>query len=130
MMFLEGEFMTIPVFSSFKRVTRQFAAFLIAVVMILGFLSMPALAASSSKVELGDAPGINEPIPGENLTEMQEQRREWQKQASAANATQPNQTESLGEAIKEKLNLEEITEGYHPEKESVEAYPDSSQNSR
>jgi hypothetical protein len=95
------------------------------VAMGLGLLSTPVLAASTTMTQPGEAPGITEPVPGENLSELQEQRRDWQKQASSSNEDLQSKPESLGETIKEKLNLEEITDKYQPEKKSEGAQENS-----
>ena len=74
--------------------------------------SLIALAASSRFAAQAESEG-QEPIISEaKLNEKREQRREWQSEVSAAAVTEPKTEpdESLGELIKDKLNLEEIVE--------------------
>lgn len=63
----------------------------------------------------GGTPGITAPIPGENVSELKEQRREWQEKESSHNA-KDDQGSSLGETLVKKLNLNEIKQGYDPQR--------------
>lgn len=104
-----------------KAIAQRLSLFLCIAVMMFSVAVAPALAVSVvSPSPTGVAPGIDAPIPGENLSQMKQQRREWQSKASALNEVETNDAEqnesdSLGETLKERLNLEEIIEGYHPE---------------
>jgi hypothetical protein len=111
--------MTTPAFRGLKAIAQRLVVLLVSVVMLLS-LAQTAVLASTSSIETkpGSAPGITEPIPGENLSELKEQRREWQERASSSHDVKNNKGDSLGETLKEKLNLEEIKEGYEPQKES------------
>ncbi|WOD40206.1 hypothetical protein [Nodosilinea sp. E11] len=75
--------------------------------------SLIALAASSRFAANKELEG-QEPIISESrLEEMREQRREWQSEASAAAAAALDNTtteDTVGGTVKDKLNLEEITE--------------------
>jgi hypothetical protein len=69
-----------------------------------------ALAASSRFAAQAD-PELQEPtISQERLEEMREQRREWQSEVSAEAYEAPEEEESVGEAVNDRLNLDEITE--------------------
>lgn len=78
----------------------------------------PLIAAASSRfaaqAESAAAVEGREPIISESrLSEMREQRREQQSQASAAAAAaaeKDKSDDSVGEAIKDRLNLDEITQ--------------------
>jgi TolA-binding protein len=108
---------------SLKALTKQLAALLVSLMIVLGLTQTAVFAASSpmkaNSTELsGATPGITEPVSQEKVSEMQEQRREWQNEVSSARQTKTDEPSSFGEVLKEKLNLDEITEGYHPEEES------------
>lgn len=108
--------MTNHVFHTLKAIAKRLTILLVSVLMLLSLMPTTVLAAPSRSVETGAAPGITEPIPDENVSEMKAQRREWQSKASSVNDAKNDESSSLGETVKEKLNLDEITEGYHPEK--------------
>jgi hypothetical protein len=115
--------MTTYFLHSLKIISKRFALLLVSVVMLLGLMQPAALAASSNaKAEPGFAPGITQPVPGEQIDQLKEQRREWQSKASSLHDARDNESDSLGETLKEKLNLDEITEGYDPKRESEKAY--------
>lgn len=104
--------MAINVFHSFKAIVKRLAVLLVGVILFLSLTQSAVLAAASStETEPGAAPGITEPIPDENISEMKEQRREWQSKVSSSREAEKNEPSSLGETLKEKLNLDEITHG-------------------
>ncbi|MBD1911666.1 MULTISPECIES: hypothetical protein [unclassified Leptolyngbya] len=110
--------MTTPVFQSLKAIAKRLTMLFVGVVMFLSLTQTAVLAASRADAEPVRVPGITEPIPGENLAEMREQRREWQSKASALHENKNDESESLGEAIKDKLNIDELEQGhYDPERE-------------
>lgn len=116
--------MTIHVFRSLKTIAKRFAVLAVTVAMLfsLGQTSVLAVSSSNFDNEPIEVPGITEPVAGKNLSEMREQRREWQSKASALHDGDKNDPKSLGEAVNEKLNLDEITEGYDPQRESEKAH--------
>lgn len=106
-------------FRSLKAAVKRLTVLIVGVVLFFSVTQTAVLAATTSPVtESGIAPGIEEPVPGENISEMKEQRREWQSKASASRDVKDDEASSLGETLKEKLNLEEIVEGYHPEQDA------------
>ncbi len=115
--------MTIDLLHLLKTMTKRLALLLVNVVMLLGLMQTAVLAAPSHiETEPGYAPGVTQPVPDENISELKEQRREWQSKASAIHSANDSEPTSLVEAVKEKLNLDEIKEGYDPERESQKAY--------
>jgi hypothetical protein len=115
--------MVLHVFRSLKMLAKQLIVMIVSAVMLLGFTQAGALAVSSrNTTEPVAVPGITEPVAGQNLDELKEQRREWQSRASSLHDRKNDEPDSLGEALNEKLNLEEITEGYDPERESEKAH--------
>lgn len=107
-------------FRSLKATVKRLTVLIVGVVLLLSLTQMAVLAAAASTTtKSGTAPGISEPISGENISEMKEQRREWQSKASVSRDVKENEASSLGETLKKKLNLEEITEGYHPEQDAT-----------
>lgn len=111
--------MTNHLFRSLKAITRRLTVLLITVVMLLSITQTVALA-GSPETKPGFTPGITEPVPGQDIDELKEQRREWQSKASSLHDSK-DEPSSLGETLKKKLNLDEITEGYDPERESEKA---------
>lgn len=106
-------------FRALKAIAKRLTVLLVSVVMLLSLAQTAVLAATSStETKSGGTPGITEPIPGENLSELKEQRREWQEKASSSRDVKDNKGSSLGETLKQKLNLDEITEGYDPQEEA------------
>ena len=103
--------MTTYVFHSLKVITKRLVVLLISVVMLLGITQTAVLAASSPTETVG-IPGVTKSISAENDSETREQRREWQNKASKEGKI--NEPETLGE----KLNVEEVTEGFDPEREA------------
>lgn len=113
--------MATNLFHSVKAIARKLVMLVVGVVVIFSLTQTVALAASSQiQTKPGAAPGITEPLPNENIDELKEQRREWQSKVSAAN-NEEDKSSSLGETLKEKLNLDEITEAYTSDNESVNA---------
>lgn len=118
--------MTTYVFRSLKalatacaiaRSAKQLSLLLVTVVAILSLVQTGAIA-SSDKTELPVAPSITEQLADENVDQMKEQRREWQSQVSSSDDAKNDGSKPLGKTLKEKLNLDEITEGYNPDKSS------------
>ncbi len=103
--------MTTYVFHSLKAITKRLVVLLVSVVMLLSVTQSAVLAASSPTETMG-IPGITKSISVENDSETREQRREWQNKASQEG--KKNEPETLGE----KLNVEEVTEGFDPEREA------------
>ncbi|HEY9627323.1 MAG TPA: hypothetical protein V6C84_08480 [Coleofasciculaceae cyanobacterium] len=95
-----------------KVVTKQLVALLVTAILLLG-LTQTAVLAGSAPTETVGIPGITKPISAENDNETREQRREWQSKASNLEG-KANEPETLGE----KLNVEEITEGFDPQREA------------
>lgn len=81
-----------------------------------------ALAGSSRFAAQAEAGSPESAISEDKLNEMREKRREWQSEASgeAAQEAQEEANDSFGEALREKLNLEEISE----ENEIIETIKD------
>jgi hypothetical protein len=104
--------MTTHVFHSVKRIVKRLAVLLVSVVMLLSIHQAAVLAASSQTETVG-IPGVTKSISAENDSEAREQRREWQEKASNLEG-KANEPETLGE----KLNVEEITEGFDPQREA------------
>jgi hypothetical protein len=118
--------MTTHVLCSLKAIAKRLTVLLVSVVLFLGF-AQPSLAESTRaavQAETGPAnvPGITEPVAGQNINELKEQRREWQSRASALHGMKDDEPESLGEVLNEKLNLDELSEGYDPQRETEKAY--------
>lgn len=118
--------MTTHVLCSLKAIAKRLTVLLVSVVLFLG-LAQPSLAESTRaavQAETGPAnvPGITEPVAGQNINELKEQRREWQSRASALHGMKDDEPESLGEVLNEKLNLDELSEGYDPQRETEKAY--------
>ncbi len=109
-------------FRSLQATVKRLTVLIVSVLLLFSLTKTAVLAATASPAtESGIAPGIAEPVPGENISEMKEQRREWQSKASASRDVKDDESNSLGETLKEKLNLEEIVEGYHPEQDASPA---------
>ena len=112
--------MTTSAFRALKTIAKRLTVLLVTVVMLLSLTQMAALAGSSpTETKSGSTPSITEPVPGESISEKKEQRREWQNKASSLKDDKETKPGTLGGTLKEKLNLEEITEGYDPEKEAA-----------
>jgi hypothetical protein len=109
--------MTTYVFRSLQAIAKRLSLLLITVVAILSIVQTAAIAASD-ETEAPVAPSISEQLADENVDQMREQRREWQSQVSSSDDAKNDDSKPLGETLKEKLNLDEITEGYNPEKSS------------
>jgi hypothetical protein len=118
--------MTIHVFRPLKAIAKRLTGLLLGIVMFLG-LTQPAFAESTRaavQAETGRAvvPGITKPVAGQDIDEMKEKRREWQSRASAMHSMKDDDSRSLGETLNEKLNLDELSEGYDPQRETEKAY--------
>jgi len=111
--------MTTHCFRVLKAIAKRLTVLLVAVVMLLSLTQTAVLAATArTQTDSGVAPGINAPIDDEAISEKKAQRREWQSKASSLKDAQETEPKTLGETLKEKLNLDEITEGYDPEREA------------
>ncbi len=111
------------VFHSLQTLIKRLTILALSVVMFLSFMQTATVAAPRHDAEPGIAPGINQPVAGKDIDELRRQRNEWQSQASALHDRNNNdEDKSLGEVVKDKLNLDEITEGYDPERETEKAY--------
>ncbi|MBF2047957.1 MAG: hypothetical protein IGS54_11440 [Elainella sp. C42_A2020_010] len=105
----------------FKSAAKLLTLLCLSLVMLLS-LAPTAVSAIPERSESPVAvPGITEPVAGQNIEELKAQRREWQSKASSIHE-QNDKPQSLGEAVNEKLNLDELTEGYDPERENQKAY--------
>jgi len=112
--------MTNHVFRSFRAIAQRLTLLVATVIMFLSLTQTAALAVRGETLPDG-VPGITAPVPGEDLAELKEQRREWQSRASSLHDN-PDEPETLGESIKEKLNIDELEEGhYDPEREHEKA---------
>lgn len=116
--------MTRKLYLSLKTITKRLTVLFVTLVALFGFSqtaalasptssSLVALAASSRFAAQAESKGLKPVIPEEKLSEMREQRREWQNkattQAAAAADAEKQSKGSAGELIKDKLNLDEIT---------------------
>jgi hypothetical protein len=107
-----------------KTIAKGLGILLMGAIALMGFspavaLANPlpnlpvALAASSRFAAQAEAKDQEPMISEERLSELREQRREWQSEASAAAAAEgevDTTGEPVAEAVKDKLNLEEITD--------------------
>lgn len=103
--------MATHVLQSLKTIAKRFAVLMVSAVVFLSFTQTAAIAstfrpATDSLVLLE----ISEVIPDQELSEKQEQRREWQSKASSTQNVEEDSSNSLGETLNERLNLDEITE--------------------
>jgi hypothetical protein len=102
-----------------KATIKQLTVLLVSVAIFLSITPTAVLASSPSMdTKPRGTPGITAPIPGENVSELKEQRREWQEKESSHNENDKGEGESLGETLVKKLNLNEIKEGYDPHKDA------------
>ncbi|MBD2256759.1 hypothetical protein [Pseudanabaena sp. FACHB-2040] len=119
-------------FFSLKATAKRLAVLLMGVIVLFGFSQtaalanstpprtesasnvLVALAASSRFASQAELKNQEPTVSESRLDEMREQRREWQSEVSAAAETKSDMKkesgDSVGETIKNKLNLEEITE--------------------
>lgn len=116
-------------FRSFQAIAKCSVALVMGVVMLLSTFQSSALAnttsletefsgsvqiaraASSRFAAQAESEGQESFISESKLDEMRAKRRDWQREASATASEAETETEeSVGEAVKDKLNLEEITE--------------------
>lgn len=104
--------MTTHVFHLLKAIVKRLVVLLVSVVMLLG-ITQTAVLASSAPTETVGIPSVTKSISAENDSETREERREWQSKASNVDGRK-NEPETLGE----KLNVEEITKGFEPEREA------------
>lgn len=102
-------------FMSLKAIAKQVAVLVVSAVMVLNFAQPAAMAASNSDTQtrLG-APNINGSVHAEDYSAAREKRREWQSRASSVREDQENTPTTLGE----KLNVDELSEGYDPSREA------------
>ncbi|MGB3311652.1 MAG: hypothetical protein WBA86_18030 [Nodosilinea sp.] len=115
-------------YTPLKAVAKRLSVLLVSVMVVFGVFQTPALAnsttpdlaptssalialAASSRFAAEAAFEGGEPTISESrLEKMRERRRQWQSEVSANADTENDTEDSIGEAIKDKLNLEEITE--------------------
>lgn len=113
------------VFHSLKAIAKRFFVALLCVVMLFSFTQTAALAASfravfQSVVVLGaEDPLPDELISKEALSEKREQRREWQSRVSGTREVNNNADD---ETVKERFNIDEITESM---KDNLNLDPDA-----
>jgi hypothetical protein len=103
-------------FNSLKAIAKRVAVLLVTVVMLLNLTQTAAMAANSdAKTRLGQPNNVtSESMPGKEPA-ARAARREWQNQASSIRESEENQPSTLGE----KLNVDELAKGYHPEREAA-----------
>jgi hypothetical protein len=103
-------------FNSLKAVVKHITVLVVSVVMLLNLTQTAALAANNSetKTPLDQVPGITETVLDQNNSAAKEERREWQSRASSVRENEENKPTTLGE----KLNVDELAKGYHPEREA------------
>ena len=102
-------------FTFLKAIAKRVVVLLVSTVMLLGLTQPAAMAVnnySETQTRLG-APSVPvEVVRDETRSEAQARRREWQSQASSmAKKNEPNTSG-------EKLNVEELVEGYEPSREA------------
>ncbi|MGP1386360.1 MAG: hypothetical protein ACTS2F_22560 [Thainema sp.] len=106
--------MTNQVFLSLRAIAKRFFVLLAGVAMLFSFTQPAALAASfhavtPSIVVLGAADTTSDnPLGKEAYSEKMEQRREWQSRVSGSREV--NGENADNETLRERLNLDEITE--------------------
>ncbi|WP_416670466.1 hypothetical protein [Egbenema bharatensis] len=104
-------------FNSLKAIAKRVAVLLITVVMLLNFTQTAAMAAnhSDTQTRLGQPNNVSsDAMPGKEPA-ARAARREWQSQASSVRESEENKPSTLGE----KLNVDELAKGYHPEREAA-----------
>lgn len=115
-------------YASLKAIVKRLSVLVITGMVVLGFSQTAAWAqATTPGLESGTSPLValaassrfaaeaafegEEPKLSEaKLEKMRERRRQWQSEVSANADPETDVDESVGEAIKDKLNLEEITQ--------------------
>lgn len=102
-------------FRSLKAIAKQLTALSLVLVMLLSFTQTPALAVSSHPETFTSA-GDTEFVSDEKANEMKEQRREWQSRVSSSHDANRDKSNSSGKTAKKKLDLDEITDNYTPER--------------
>ncbi len=108
---------------SIKSIIKRLAILLVSLVVFLSVAQTAVLAASSNlETKTIGAPGVTEPLPDEDIGEMREERREWQSKASASQSDKADKSSSLGEAVKDKLNINELVEGKDSDNKSENIY--------
>jgi peptidoglycan hydrolase CwlO-like protein len=102
-------------FSSLKAIAKRFVVLLVSVVMLLSLTQTAVMAANNSdtKTRLG-VPEAADSVLDKDNTAAKEARREWQSKASSIREDKENKPNTLGE----KLNVDELSEGYDPEREA------------
>lgn len=103
-------------FNSLKAIVTRVAVLLVGVVMLLNLTQTDVMAANSpdTQTRLG-VPNITESVRAADYSAAREKRREWQSRASSVRDDENNQPSTLGE----KLNVDELTEGYEPAREDA-----------
>jgi hypothetical protein len=102
-------------FRSLKAIAKRLTALPLVLLILLSFTQTPTLAVSSHPETFTSAGDI-EFVSDEKANEMKEQRREWQSRVSSSQDANHDKSNSLGKTVKEKLNLDEITDNDTPEK--------------
>lgn len=108
-------------FVPFKMIARRLVVLLVSMAVLFGLSQtaalansapnpLVALAASSRFAAQAESEALKPDIPEEKLSKMREQRREWQNKASAAAAAEGKTEPSTGNLVRDKLNLDEITQ--------------------
>jgi len=107
---------------SLRAIAQRLILFAVSLALFLGLTQPAALAAYRAETDTEGVPGISAPVPGEDISELKEQRREWQSRASSLHDLSADEPETLGEELKEKLNIDELEVGhYDPEREHEKA---------
>lgn len=114
--FTQGKNMETHLFRSLKAIVKRATVLVVSLVLLLSFTQTMVLAAPPSGSKPAAETSATETMPSDNIDALKEQRREWQSKASASRSAQEDEPSSLGEVLKERLNLDEIKEGYHPER--------------
>jgi CxxC motif-containing protein (DUF1111 family) len=103
-------------FNSLKAIAKRVVLLLAGVVLLLNFTQTAVMAAHSPDAQTQQGtPGITETIRDQDNSAAKEERREWQSKASAVRDDEENKPTTLGE----KLNIDELAKGYHPEREAA-----------
>ncbi|MGB3139093.1 MAG: hypothetical protein WBG38_10825 [Nodosilinea sp.] len=113
-------------YASLKAAAKRFVVLTISIMVLFSLSQTTALAATatnqgtgvsllalapSSRLATQATPAGEEPVISEaKLDSMRENRRQWQSEASAVADTTEEAPASIGEVIKDKLNLDEIVE--------------------
>jgi hypothetical protein len=101
-------------FNVMKAIVKRVAVVVVVVMLLLNLSQGAAMAANNSNVEGSvTAPGTQS-VRSEDFQSAREERREWQRQASSVRDAEESKPTTLGE----KLNVDELAKGYHPQREA------------